>query len=105
MMINLTPHTVKIIKNDGSVLSIAPAKEAARCTQQEKVITSVDGIPVSRVQLGAVVGLPQSQQGVTYIVSHIVLQACPNRHDLVKPGELVRNAQGEIVGCKCLNVL
>ncbi len=105
MMVNLTPHTVIIIKSDGSILSLEPAPRAARCAQQEQVIDSIDGIPVSRVQMGAVENLPARQQGVTYIVSHIVLQACPERSDLVKPGELVRNEQGEVIGCKCLSVL
>ncbi len=105
MMVNLTPHTVKIIKSDGSIISIAPAQRMARCRQQEEVIDNMDGVPVSRVQLGEVVDLPARQKGVIYIVSHIVLQACPERDDLVKPGELVRNDRGEVIGCKCLSVL
>lgn len=106
MMINLTPHTVNIVREDGSILSIAPSGKVARCEQREEQMPVLaDGIPVMRLVLGAVVDLPPAQEGVIYLVSHIVMQACPERKDLAKPGQLVRNEAGEIIGCRCLNVL
>ena len=33
-----------------------------------------------------------------------VMDSCPNRKDLLAPNELIRDAEGKIVGCKSLSV-
>jgi hypothetical protein len=38
---------------------------------------------------------------VFYIVSSLVAAACPERTDLLVPGNAVRDADGKIIGCKC----
>ena len=101
MFINLTPHEVRIIKKD-SVVVIPPGEQVARCEQSEECVGELEGVPVMRLVMGELTGLPEQRPGVTYIVSHIVLQKATGRHDLVKPGELVRDANGAIIGCRGL---
>lgn len=104
MFVNLTPHEVNIISDDG-VMHIPPSGKVARCEQLEQPAGEIDGIRVTHVSMGEPIDLPPSREGVTYIVSHIVLQKATWRKDLVKPGALVRNAAGEIVGCEGLYCL
>lgn len=104
MLKNLTPHEVKIITGEGTIV-VKPSGVIARCNEHEELAKDLTGIPVIRLVLGEVVDLPPEEEGVTLIVSHIVLQACPERKDLVKPGKPVRNAAGEIIGCLGLSVL
>lgn len=104
MFINLTPHEVQIIM-ENEVLAVPPSGTVARCEQSEELVGEIDGVRVTRLVMGELVGLPPASEGVTYIVSHIVLQAATQRHDLVKPGELVRNAAGDIIGCRSLSCL
>ena len=104
MLKNLTPHEVKIITGEGTIV-VKPSGVVACCNEHEELAKDLAGIPVIRLVLGEVVDLPPEEEGVTLIVSHIVLQACPKRKDLVKPGKPVRNAAGEIIGCLGLSVL
>lgn len=98
MLVNLTPHEVNII-NDDNIIHIPPSGIVARCQQFEETVGEIDGIRVTHVSIGSPIDLPPAQEGVTYIVSHIVLQNAGERNDLVKPGTLVRNAAGDIIGC------
>lgn len=105
MLVNLTPHQINIVQGS-EVCSVPPSGVVARCEQQEKFIGKLEGaIPVTRLAMGEVQDLPEPKHGVTYIVSHIVLQKCPDRKDLVKPGQPVRDAEGKVIGCGCLSVL
>lgn len=104
MLKNLTPHEVKIITDEGAIV-VKPSGIIARCEEHEEPAGELAGIPVSRIVMGEVVDLPPEEDGVVLIVSHIVLQACPERKDLVKPGKPVRNVAGDIIGCRSLCVL
>lgn len=66
-------------------------------------VGEVDGIPLVMTAFGAVSGLPGPQEDTLYIVSLLVKQAV-QRQDVVSPGEIVRDANGNIVGCKNFNV-
>jgi hypothetical protein len=55
-------------------------------------------VPTVRTSYGEVTGLPDPQVGVVFIVSGMVASAAP-REDVMSPGELVRDAQGRIIGC------
>lgn len=101
--VNLTPHTVNIQGQGGR--DIAPSGAVARCSQSNVLVREIDGIPVTRQTFGKVEGLPAPVEGTFYIVSRMVASACPNRRDLVIPGPLVRNEQGQPVGCDGLSIL
>ena len=101
MLINLTPHEVRIIRGDGEI-TLPPSGTIARCNVTRRQVGLVDGIPVNRTAFGAVEGLPDPQPDTYYIVSALVAQACPDRHDLLIPDDTVRDDQGRIIGCRAL---
>jgi hypothetical protein len=58
-----------------------------------------EGVAVFSVRYGEVTGLPQSKAETCFVVSMMVKAACPNRTDLLSPGELVRGDDGQPIGC------
>ena len=106
-LINLTPHTVRLLDEDGNVLvEIEPSGEVARVSEDVSEAGSVlvDGkkVPVSDVKTGTVSGLPGRGHGVLLIVSRAVALAVPERDDLVVPFPLVRDENGRVVGARGL---
>lgn len=101
-MTNLTPHEVVIVCNEGNL--VIPASGAiARVAVTSEQVDEVNGIPVVRtVYSKEVEGLPQPEEGTIYIVSTLVAQACPDRHDLFVPANLIRDEQGRVVGASAL---
>lgn len=59
-----------------------------------------DHLPLVRRKFGAVSGLPDPKDGVAYIVSQIIADALPERRDLLVPADVVRGADGQVIGCK-----
>ena len=110
MLINLTPHEIVILVGDEE-RHILPFGEIARCTVSSRQVRAVDGIAVYANIFGAVEGLPDPQEGTTFIVSFPVLQALAGkRSDLVGPdtspaGNPVRNEAGQIVAVRRFQVL
>ena len=106
-IVNLTPHDVNVVGNDNSVAITIPASgNVARCSQTIDIVGSITvnsiAIPVSSSSYGEVVDLPAPQDGVYYIVSRLVMSACPARQDLLCPNDLVRNDAGQVIGCRSL---
>jgi hypothetical protein len=103
--INLTPHDVTVVLADTDTETnrrrvYSKSGTIARVAQTISTVEIVDGIDISTVKFGQVTGLPDAVDNVRYIVSAIVKNASPNRIDLVSPGELVRDENGVIIGCK-----
>lgn len=110
-IINLTPHAVNIVNNDNSVaITIEASGNVARCSQTIDIVDTIDltidlnnvAIPVSSSSYGEVVDLPAPQDNTYYIVSRLVMSACPNRQDLLVPNDLVRDEAGRVIGCRSL---
>lgn len=106
-IINLTPHDITIVDEDGSIRLVIPASGTlARCkatTVSLGTITVGDVvIPVTATEMGEVEGLPQPQEGTIFVVSLAVAKAVPSRWDVVVPSESVRDSAGRIIGCKSL---
>ena len=100
-IINLTAHDVNIVCDNGDVITFSPSGTVARCTQKTVVIGAVNGIPLTQTSFGVVVDLPQPQKDTIFIVSRLVLTACKGvRDDLIVPNDLVRDDNGNIIGCK-----
>ena len=127
MLINLTPHTIRIMDGD-LLLEIASSGNARVQSAPETVGTIGPGLPLVRVVYGEVTGLPAEDEGCAgcgssepnafceachsghvvparYIVSRAVAAACPDRRDLLVPYDLVRDASGQILGCRALEVV
>lgn len=106
-IINLTPHSVNVIRDDNSVaITIEASGNIARCSQTINIVDSIDlnnvAIPISSSSYGEVVDLPAPQDDTYYIVSRLVMSACPNRQDLLVPNDLVRDEAGRVIGCRSL---
>jgi hypothetical protein len=106
-VINLTQHDVNLYVKIGTddaaaIVAIPPAGMVARCSVRREKVGEVGGIPVNRAGFGDVEGLPDPQPDTYYIVSALVAQACPDRHDLLLPDDTIRDDQGRIIGCRAL---
>ena len=102
-IINLTPHTVNIIK-DGEVFVTYPSEGIARAEQVDKKIGSINDIPIYFTSFGAVTGLPKPSPYSFYIVSLATAQAAQRNGrttgDLLLTSHPVRNEEGTIIGCE-----
>ena len=106
-IINLTPHSVNVVGDDNSVdITIEVSGNVARCSQTintvGNIIVNNVAIPISSSSYGEVVDLPAPQDDTYYIVSRLVMSACPNRQDLFVPNDLVRDEAGRVIGCRSL---
>ena len=104
-VINMTPHAVNIVMGDDVV--VIPASGIIPRCKQDTVqigIAVVDGkeIPITRTVFGAVEDLPPKADGDLLIVSMLVAKACPDRDDLLIPNGIVRDGEGNIIGCTSL---
>lgn len=97
--INLTPHAVNV-----GATTFQPDGTVARVSEKSELIDRQDGIDLFAVRFGEVVGLPAPVDGVRFIVSTMVKAACPQRTDLCVPFGLIRNTEGQVVGCKGFSV-
>lgn len=102
---NLTPHSITMFKEDGSKAVFLAESVSARCTTTTEVVSSLDGITITKSKFGETVGLPSYSKGTYYIVSRIVAEANRGRSDLLIVNETVRDNKGVIVGCRSLAVL
>ena len=103
MIINLTPHALNIITGTGTV-TVPPSGAVARCATVSAPAGEHEGIPLARTTYGEVQGLPAPVAGTLFVVSALVRAAVPGRADVASPGDLVRGADGQPVGCKGLVV-
>ena len=95
---NLTPHAVKIVSGE-TVTVIPPSGVEARVSATDRLVEVVDGIPLFETSFGEVTGLPDAEDGVTLIVSALVVSAAPERTDLRSPAKLIRDFSGAVIGC------
>lgn len=108
-IVNLTPHPIKLFGAEGEEIVIEPTGKPVRL--EEKVdgagFLPVDTnigrvrIPVVRKTLGKLIGMPEPEAGMIFIVSLPVAQVA-KRDDVLTIGESVRDEKGNIVGAKSL---
>jgi hypothetical protein len=117
-IINATPHALNFYKPDDAVsdekrgwiakegatpyLTIEPSGIIPRCKKLSNEVGEINGIPIRVSEFGDIDELPESADGVIYVVSQIVQSAAQGRRDLYYPDELVRNDAGQIIGCMAL---
>ena len=117
-LVNLTPHVITILSPVGvarkgatltatnpTVIRTIPSSGVARVTQGYPVpAPMIEDVPTTEpVRYGAVEGLPNFDGVHAYIVSLITVQAARETGrpvaDLLTPGDLVRNEEGQPIGC------
>ena len=102
--VNLTPHDVVVIV-DGKTTVFPKTETIARCEVIRQKFSIIDGIPIYATRLGNAINLPPMEEGKLFIVSALVKDREYNRrHDLVSPGNLIRNEAGFVIGCEGFNI-
>lgn len=101
-IINLTPHVINVVREDGTKIEITPSGVIPRVSVKTVPAGEVNGIPLFRNEYGEVVDLPPAEEGVLLVVSGLLKSACPSRSDLVVPARQIRDDQGRIIGCEGL---
>lgn len=114
-IINMTQHQINILDESGKCIRIIPSSGGLiRLTTRISDVSELDAIRITKViyedpivfEEGGVVykGLPKEKEGIYYIVSQLVKTAFGNRMDFLVPNEVVRNQNGEILGCRSLGI-
>lgn len=113
-LINLTPHNVNFMDEDGNILkTIKPAAEAPRLKTFKGSSTTIDvgglNIPLSGGfkfldELVDGQALPPKKDATLYIVSKALADYAVSvgRTDFVSPDRVVRDDKGAIIGCRGL---
>lgn len=110
-VINLTPHTINLVAEDGTQLLSLESQGIARVASSTEVVgfLQVGGVavPQTHTTFGEVEGLPEQAPGVGYVVSNMIISALAQqgvrRDDLFTPGLQVRDEQGRVIGCRSLD--
>lgn len=99
-LVNLTPHVLNIHDEDKMLASVLPPERVpARVSVGRKMVRREAGIPVYETTYGQVENLPAPEPETIFIVSFMVSNAVPDRMDVLSPGELLRNEEGQPIGC------
>lgn len=114
-IVNLCPHAIDLLIDDGREVVIPPARRPARVLVTRSPVeerkfepdgAGPDGapvvVPVTTSRYGEVVDLPGPAPGVCFVVSYPVAYACAERDDLLIPDDLVRDQRGVVVACRSL---
>lgn len=102
-LVNYTPHAELTYRPDGGDVHVLPQQGNARCAEEHVPGGEVaPGLPLTLMRYGEVTGLPEAQDGVVVVVSQLVVNALPERTDLVFPAGLVRDDEGTIIGFRYL---
>lgn len=100
-IINLTPHKITFINGDQNQIEI-PSSGTVRISEATVPVGEVEKIPLVRKVYGKAEGLPDEKPDTIYIVSAMVRLAYPERNDLASPGDLIRDENGAVIGCRNL---
>jgi len=101
-IINLTPHPIIIIKENGEKIILEKCNNPARCDSFRVKVCEINGISVNKVCFGQIYNLPEKRENTIYIVSRIIAEAAKDRDDLYIVDETIRDENGNIIGCKSL---
>lgn len=105
-VVNLTPHEVVVLDEEGTVLARLPSSGVARAAVTVTPAGTIAGLPAVQISFGGPVALPEWRPGVYLLVSRTTAEAAKASgrtvDDLVGTTELVRDAAGRAVGCRAL---
>jgi len=104
VLVNTTPHSINIMLQ-GEILEIPAAKQPLRLREEAEFTGIAGNIPLFRKEFILEDTLPPEDENgeILFIVPALVAQLLrKNRRDLVVPHELVRDLNGNIIGCRGL---
>jgi len=103
-LVNTTPHPISVLLQ-GEVAEIPAAKQPLRLREEVEFTGIAGNIPLFRKEFILEDNLPPEDESgeVLFIVPALVAQLLRrHRRDLVVPHEFVRDANGNIIGCRGL---
>lgn len=105
-IINMTPHPINLLDDELKLIVIIPVSgKTIRLTASTiDAGFTVDDIRITKTVFGEPIGLPEYNFGKFYLVSQLVKAALPERSDLLVPAEIVRDDEGNIIGCKSFGI-
>ena len=102
---NLTPHPINLLDENNNIVRTFGSDGLVRLKANTvSAGFTVDDCKITKTVFGEPDGLPEYQFGQFYIVSQLVKSALPQREDLLVPAEVVRDANGNIIGCKSFGI-
>lgn len=104
-IINKVPHPVYILDSEDRIITTFPKSNGMiRLEEVSKPVGTLDGIPICSTTWGDTQDVPEVVPGVYYIVSQLVKNALPDRPDFLVPKDVVRDENGNIIGCRALDI-
>lgn len=104
-LVNLTPHPIHLVDESGNILKTFQSEGLVRLKASTvDAGYQLDGCRITKTVFGEAEGLPEYSEGNFYLVSQLVKSALPERKDLLVPAEVVRDANGNILGCRSFGV-
>lgn len=106
-IVNLTPHNLSVLDDsDHPLITFARTSQVARVrevsTPGPVLLVGETAVPLLQVRYAEeIIGLPGRTDGVFHLVSRVTA-AASDRDDLLFPHDEVRNAEGQIIGCRAL---
>lgn len=105
--VNLTPHSINITTVNGGIMEI-PSSGLIRAKQELVSSEIIDDIEFAIYNYSEPIGVPEVLEDDTiYIVSKLALDACREHGidttNFVIPGEVIRDEDGRVIGCKSLS--
>lgn len=98
--VNLTPHTLNVVDQEGKVHHIEPSGLVARVETNKLNVGATQGFNLMVETAGKVINIPDPQWLTLYIVSRVVAAELKERTDVLVPGDFIRDEAGNILGCK-----
>ena len=103
-VINMTPHPINLIDEFNVCYRTIESSGNIRLESSISRIGMIDDIPFTATKFGDTKDIPKFKLGTYYIVSQLVLSAIKDRVDLLVPSEVVRDEEGNIIGCRSLSI-
>ena len=102
--VNLTPHTINLVTEDGEKVIVSPSGTIARCSVKQELVGKLKGVALYKSVYGDVTDLPEPKDGHIYIVSSLVAGRV-NRDDVVVPCKFIRDNNGNIIGAEEITLI
>lgn len=103
--VNLTPHAINAVRKNGTTLTLPPSGWVARVGVERVVEMEVEGVELAAPKMGALQGVEglEVKDGdilVTSLAAKTAVKAAFPAALVVSPGALIRDAQGQTIGCQ-----
>lgn len=111
---NFTPHPIHLLDGQDQVLQSFPSEGTLRVTSAPAPLRGLAdylGVPCVALMFGEPDPVPPCEYGDAFIVSRIYAEALKARrrgvseYTLLVPAEVVRDAAGQIIGCRSFEVV